>query len=1275
MNKYDVISMCLICLLLFSVADALGYGHLQDRKEDIEFEEGSLEKSEEDILESSIDIKDPIPSDGQEGLNSTPKLSVLVNHTEEQEMDVSFYDNETESEIDSAENVTSGERAEVVWESLDPNKNYSWHVVVENQTEGGPWNFTTAGVDYVKITDEVNGTALSDKEVPPNYEEGGYLSTYNDTYGFFDNPFGEWNVTGDASLLYAEENSFNVINVGETAGDVWFNVTSIRDDYQDSVKYTVVTDDVDHVKITDSPGGEPLDNETVEVGHQVRGYCSVYNEDGEYLYTVSGNWSAEGGGSSLSEDSYNESNVIEVGDEAGDVWFNLTYENSSGSTFHDSVKFEVRSPTVDSINITETPGGNALEGGNVPVGERIWGNASGYNETAGYVDLVEAEWNVDGGGAQLLETDSGVENGIDVGTIPEKVWLNASYEGKMDSVQFSVKEPEIDGINIRSQPDGAGDIIDKESLGLDETIDLYAAGYNETAGFVSNLEVEWDLDSEDVGEIDEDNGTTTTLHGLSEGICNVTAITDQFESSSEFSVAYDGEPTIKGDIPDIELEKDFGIYEINLTEHADDEYDDLSDLSWYLTGQDPDVIEVLGENNTGNHILTLLSEENAQGSMRVMYHLVNSADNEVSQKAWINLTADYQSPEFDTPPDLKVHYDKPYKFDYLPYITYDEERMDELELETDDPDHTEVQGLNVTYEYPEDMLGEEVLVVLTVSDGENSDHTAINVEVTSNDPPDEKEELPDLEIKQGELKENVFDLDDYFFDPEDEPLYMSYGYTYLSITLHANNTVDVEADVDWHGVETVTFRAEDSEGALIEQTIEVTVIPINYPPEIKELPEFVVHYEESYEFDLEYYISDRDNETHDLSISTDSEYVSVDGTELIMVFPEEMYNQTIPIEIFVSDGLETTSEITTVNVTDVYPPELVIPLHDVAFKEDDQLTNAFHLDNHFIDRQNDTIYYSSGNEYIDVEIHENSSVDFSAPDNWYGQELITLRANNSAGALMEDSLNVTVTPVNDPPVVSDIPKQEGEVGENWILDMGDYISDVDNNKNELEIIVQSPNVEVYGQKLFFGYDESGDYNVTVEVSDGLDTTTDSIEVIVEQPKTGPWYSNNIVLLFGLTSLGLIGVAFYVKRGEYTIEDIFLIHDSGGLIKHIARTVNEERDEDILAGMFTAVQNFVDDAFAEEDDEVLKRMEYGDKKVLVHKGDSVILAVFISGDEPKWALEGMKNLVSDIEERYGEDIKDWPGGLKDVSDITEMLEALHESRGKYRSGDWEKYSKD
>ena len=347
----------------------------------------------------------------------------------------------------------------------------------------------------------------------------------------------------------------------------------------------------------------------------------------------------------------------------------------------------------------------------------------------------------------------------------------------------------------------------------------------------------------------------------------------------------------------------------------------------------------------------------------------------------------------------------------------------------------------------------------------------------------------------------------------------------------------------------------------------------------------------------------------------------------------------------------------------------------MIFDEDKSVKNAFDLDEHFRDRDSETIYYTSGNENIIVDINENNTVDFSAPPNWHGSELITIRATDEEGALMEDTFRVFVLPVNDAPIIQEIPDQNGMVGEDWVLDLSTFISDYDNELEELTVSVNTSNILVAGHKLIFTYPrKSMEESVKITVSDGsLENSTAMNVTIEEQPEEksksildSPYIYTPIPLL-----MLLIGLVYYLSKKEYTVDDIFLIHESGILIQHKAREMNADRDEDILAGMFTAVQNFVKDAFAEDEDESLKRMDYGNKKVLIHKGNNVTLAVFFTGEEPKWALESMENLVEDVEERYEGDIEDWSGKREDLPGTAEMLKAFLK-KGKYKKGDWEDF---
>ncbi len=1035
------------------------------------------------------------------------------------------------------------------------------------------------------------------------------------------------------------------------------------------------TSNVDTINITGEAGGKEIKDDVVPVEYTQWANCSAYNQTTGYLGTVEANWTAEGGNSSLK---WNTSNYtrIDVGDVPGLVWFNASY----AQTFNDSVRYEVNEPSVDRIHIVEkTSNGETVIGDrSIYINQTITGYTAGYNDSVGFLRYLSANWTVNSqDGAQASTApQNGTNSTFDAGPATGSAVWNASTTDLGDEVNFTIDPPTLDYIQIRSEAGGEGEVLENMTYQIDETDEFYAAGYNKTHGYLRDISVDWATNS-DAASLSPLSGNMTVFEAIEPGSGEVYAVYGSIQNSTSFTVIESQDPEIMGDIPDIQLSEDFGIHQVNLSSYASDPQDPLSSLQWYLTGVNESVVAVAGENQTGNHIITLISQNDQFGDMLVTYHLVDSDGYSAQQSSWINVSFVNDPPVFYTCPDLSVHYDDPYRFDYSPYIEDIDTPQEELSLTTDDPDHTSVNGLKVTYEYPEEMVGETVLVSLTVSDGDKSSTQLIEVNVTDNYPPENTERIPDVTLEENSTRRNVFDLDNYITDPDNDSLYMSYGATYINVTIYeSNHTVDIVSRGNWNGMERVTFRATDPGGAIVEQTINVTVTPVNDPPKIKDLPPFVVHWEHPYTFDLRWYISDSDNEIEELDISTsDPENVTVEGTTLHMLYPKKSYEYTVPLTIYVSDGIDTTFEPTTVKVGDDYPPEVLKPLPDISFKEDESLENAFALDNYFHDRDSETIYYTSGNVKVEVHIHhdvEGTPADFSAEANWSGSELVTFRATDEEGALIEDTINVTVIPVNDPPVIEDIPHQKGYVDESWVLDLDEYIYDIDNKKEELIVSVNDENVIQVGHKLIFDYSEDvKSDNITLIVSDGELQTRGSISVSVSVRDQGLWKDSYFFYLIPAI-IGAAGASYvyYKKRREYTVDDIFLIHSSGVLIKHTTRMMKADRDEEILASMFTAVQNFVKDAFAEEEDESLKRMDYGDKKVLIHKGDYVTLAVFFSGNEPKWMMDSMENLVSDIEERYGEELEGWSGEVEEVGGITEMLKDL--LKGRYQEGDWRKY---
>ncbi|MFO7990722.1 MAG: hypothetical protein R6U61_00325 [Thermoplasmata archaeon] len=840
----------------------------------------------------------------------------------------------------------------------------------------------------------------------------------------------------------------------------------------------------------------------------------------------------------------------------------------------------------------------------------------------------------------------------------------------------------IDYIRVRTGSDNSGEQVTERTYSVGETDTLYLAGYNDTHGYVKDVNVSGDTTYTDFLQVTAGDGYIE-LEALGQGSGTITLQSGDIEITVDITVLSDSPPEITTPISDVDLVEDFGVHKLDLESHASDDEDDISQLRWFVTGYEESKISIGGQNQAGNHVLSLISRSDQSGNMLAKFNLMDSDGNIDTQNVWIRISPVNDAPVISPVPNLYVHYDEPYDFDYSPYVSDIETPKIGLDLSTDVDQYTSVNGLIVTFEYPEIKTGEESYVRISVSDGEKSTSQLVKVTVTSDYPPEKISSLPDVTINENETRENVFDLDDYIMDPDEDSLYYSYGYSHLTIDIGDDHTVDITAESEWTGTEKVTFRAEDPIGAIVEQTINVEVIPVNDPPVLKKLDPFVVHYENSYTFDLAWYISDNDNSLSELSVYTSKpEYVTVQGTELSLFYPESIgsmsYPYTVPLTVSVFDGIDTVFQSTTVTVMDNYAPDVQKSIGNISFDEDEELIDAIDLDNFFVDVDSNTIYYTSGHENVQIAI-DGSSVALSASEDWHGTEHVKIRATDEESAFVEESFYVTVIPVNDPPVIESIPDQKNQNKTTWILDLSPYISDVDNHLEELSLTVDSSYVDVVGLKLLFSYPEDVKQDkVTITVSDGDLEVQESIDVSMGPTSSRilPFDDGLLLYLIPIAAGAAVAGGWYLlkKRKKYVIEDVFLIQVSGVLIKHTTRTLRPDRDEDILAGMFTAVQRFIKDSFAEDESDTLRSMEYGDNKVVIHKGDAVILSVFFREEEPDWMRESMENFVQDVEERYGEDVADWNGSMESLPGLGKMLNSFVESKGKYKSGDWKKEKK-
>jgi VCBS repeat-containing protein len=113
------------------------------------------------------------------------------------------------------------------------------------------------------------------------------------------------------------------------------------------------------------------------------------------------------------------------------------------------------------------------------------------------------------------------------------------------------------------------------------------------------------------------------------------------------------------------------------------------------------------------------------------------------------------------------------------------------------------------------------------------------------------------------------------------------------------------------------------------------------------------------------------------------------------------------------------------------------------------------LDNYVTDADNTNhqlTWSASGNSALSVNIDASTHTAVVAAPNidWNGSETIVFQATDPQSASSQDAATFTLTPVNDPPVVSNILDQSIKSNESFsTIPLDNYVTDVDNTKAEL----------------------------------------------------------------------------------------------------------------------------------------------------------------------------------------------------------------------------------
>ncbi len=370
-------------------------------------------------------------------------------------------------------------------------------------------------------------------------------------------------------------------------------------------------------------------------------------------------------------------------------------------------------------------------------------------------------------------------------------------------------------------------------------------------------------------------------------------------------------------------------------------------------------------------------------------------------------------------------------------------------------------------------------VTFTVKDPEGaSDSKTVNFKVESvNDAP----EIKPIPIQSIQEKEHFkpLDLAQFISDP-DHPL--------SSLKIEVAPTRALKASVNakkelvvttpdkfWSGTEKIKIDVFDPEGARASQQITYEVTPVNDPPVVKHIAGQRIKEKERFEIvDLSKVAEDPDNKPNELRWTvTGNKDLKVDikgsRAQILTPNPNWFGKETLTFTVKDIAGASASTQAT-FEVVAVNDPPTLKPVQPFVIEEKKTFA-PFDFSKVVSDPDNklDELVWTLDNEVpahkgkkagkngpavkheINFSIDEKGVLHAETPNPyWNGMEVVTVNVFDPAGESASIQVKYTVKPVNDPPIVKEIPGQETLQGTTFKpIKLDNYVTDPDHKVSEI----------------------------------------------------------------------------------------------------------------------------------------------------------------------------------------------------------------------------------
>jgi len=133
---------------------------------------------------------------------------------------------------------------------------------------------------------------------------------------------------------------------------------------------------------------------------------------------------------------------------------------------------------------------------------------------------------------------------------------------------------------------------------------------------------------------------------------------------------------------------------------------------------------------------------------------------------------------------------------------------------------------------------------------------------------------------------------------------------------------------------------------------------------------------------------------------------------------------------------------------------------------------------------------------------------------------------------------------------------------------------------------------------------------------------------------------------------------------YRVEQVFLIHRETGLVlNHVVAPAVATQDPDMVAGMLSAIQQFVRDSFNSGRNEALGSLNFEELEVWIEESPDAVIAAVIRGHAPADYRLAMKEALENIQQHYSSALANFQGDTGPFRGAGDRLNHLLEARYK------------